>query len=172
MSENNFSEKLKSLRKEKKLTLKELASLSGTSDSYLSQLENGKRNPPKPELLKKISKGLSNSKKDEALIYAQLTVAAGYDIDNEALTNAVMGSLDDSIIDKLKSVIETMEGKAFANVVLSLYLTTKNNSSTNAILFGLINEYDELRTSDNELENEANIIKYTMALINSLKEQK
>ncbi|MED1906154.1 helix-turn-helix domain-containing protein [Cytobacillus firmus] len=54
MNEIEFGQYLKSLRKEKKLTIRQLESLSGVSNAYLSQLENGKRGIPSPEILKKI----------------------------------------------------------------------------------------------------------------------
>ncbi|WP_277587335.1 helix-turn-helix domain-containing protein [Psychrobacillus antarcticus] len=58
---NSFGSELKKLRKNKKLTVRSLADLSGTSHSYLSQIENERVNPPKPDMIKKIAKGLSSS---------------------------------------------------------------------------------------------------------------
>jgi transcriptional regulator with XRE-family HTH domain len=58
MENLGFGLYLKSLRKEKHFTLKELAEKSGTSDSYLSQVETGKRNPPKPSFLEKLSNAI------------------------------------------------------------------------------------------------------------------
>lgn len=78
-----FSYLLKEIRINKKLTLKQLADLSGTSDSYLSQLENGRRNPPKPRLLKDISKALSKNDDDEYIkIFDMLSYLAGYIVGN------------------------------------------------------------------------------------------
>lgn len=87
-----FSQKLKELRKASGLTLKELAKLSNTSDSYLSQLENGHRNPPKIDLLNNIAKGLASTPypikgapktrdilSDFDQTYAALFKSAGYD---------------------------------------------------------------------------------------------
>lgn len=135
MSKDDFSEKLKSLRKEKKLTLKELASLSDTSDSYLSQLENSRRNPPKPELLKKIAKGLSNTKEDEAVIYAQLTVDAGYDIDNKSsyfdkidMSNAKFLSVTpppEFNHVKLANFVNKLSDKEFENLMENIVQLTK-----------------------------------------------
>ena len=45
----DFANYLKEVRKNKKITLVDLAKIAGTSNSYLSQLENAKRNPPKPD---------------------------------------------------------------------------------------------------------------------------
>jgi len=75
-----FSVTLRELRKMKKLTLVELAKRANTSNSYLSQLENEKRNPPKPELIKNIAIGLSgNDKNEESIFYDMLMKSAGYD---------------------------------------------------------------------------------------------
>ncbi|MBW9298285.1 XRE family transcriptional regulator [Lactococcus raffinolactis] len=80
----NFSNYLKSIRKDKGLTLKELADKSGTSDSYLSQLENGRRNPPKPKLLKLIANALSDGEVEgRKRIYTELSLLAGYTEDDE-----------------------------------------------------------------------------------------
>jgi len=92
LTKYNFSHKLKELRKASGLTLKELAKLSNTSDSYLSQLENGHRNPPKVDLLNNIAKGLASTpypiKGDPKIrdtlsnfehTYAVLFKSAGYD---------------------------------------------------------------------------------------------
>lgn len=51
----NFGEELKKMRLEKGLSIRKLAELSGISHAYISQIENGKRDKPKPELLKKLS---------------------------------------------------------------------------------------------------------------------
>lgn len=53
-----FAKYIREKRKEKNLSLKEVARRGGFSHSYLSQLENSKRNP-KPELLRKLAIGLN-----------------------------------------------------------------------------------------------------------------
>ena len=50
---NSFGEKIRTLRKEKKLTLDQLAALTASSKSYIWELEN--KNPPRPSA-EKISK--------------------------------------------------------------------------------------------------------------------
>ncbi|MEG2503804.1 MAG: helix-turn-helix transcriptional regulator, partial [Carnobacterium sp.] len=93
-----FSKTLKELRKASGLTLKELADLSGTSDSYLSQLENGRRNPPKIDLLSNIARGLTStpytikgSPKTRSILaeysktYSELFKSAGYNIKDTGL---------------------------------------------------------------------------------------
>ena len=55
---NVLGEKIRDLRKEKKLTLDKLAELTGSSKSYIWELEN--KNPPRPsaEKLSKIAEQL------------------------------------------------------------------------------------------------------------------
>lgn len=43
-------------RKERGLSLKKVEKLAGVSNAYLSQLERGRRNPPHPDILKKLAK--------------------------------------------------------------------------------------------------------------------
>jgi len=69
--QKSFGEFLTEKRKEKKITMRELERRSGISQAYISQLENGKRNPPKPEVLKKLAEALE-------IQYILLLVAAGY----------------------------------------------------------------------------------------------
>lgn len=67
----SFGEEIKRIRNEKKLSLKDVEEISGISHSYLSQIENGKRNAPKPDMMKKLSKGLNTP-------YTDLMKLAGY----------------------------------------------------------------------------------------------
>ena len=71
MKASEFGAYLRSLRRERNLTIRELESHSGVSNGYLSQMETGKRGIPSPEILKKIAKPL-------AVAYDDLMIAAGY----------------------------------------------------------------------------------------------
>ena len=55
---NDFGTELRRIRKEKKLSIRKLGELSGISHAYLSQIENKKREAPKPELIRKLAEGL------------------------------------------------------------------------------------------------------------------
>jgi transcriptional regulator with XRE-family HTH domain len=66
-----FKEYLKQLREAKQLSLRKLDSLSGVSHVYLSQIENGNRGVPSPDVLKKIAEPLGVS-------YKELMTVAGY----------------------------------------------------------------------------------------------
>lgn len=67
----NFYEQLRDMRKLKGFTIRELADRSGVSAAYISQLENGNRGVPSPDVLMKLSEGLNTP-------YAQLMEIAGY----------------------------------------------------------------------------------------------
>ncbi|WP_248626415.1 helix-turn-helix domain-containing protein [Enterococcus cecorum] len=56
----SFKDKMKSFRNLEELTMNDLAKLSGLSQSYISQLENGKK--PSDDNIKQISLGLSKGK--------------------------------------------------------------------------------------------------------------
>lgn len=66
-----FYDKLKDMRKLKGFTIRELADRSGVSSAYISQLENGNRGIPSPDILLKLSEGLNTS-------YSELMEIAGY----------------------------------------------------------------------------------------------
>lgn len=59
-----FGKKLKAIRMEKGFSIRQTALQAGTSNPYISQVENGKRNIPKPETLEKLAKGLRISKEE------------------------------------------------------------------------------------------------------------
>lgn len=67
----DFGLYIRSLRKEKGLTLRETAKRAEVSHPYLSQLENGKNENPTPQIIKKLAKGLNTS-------YEQLLEKAGH----------------------------------------------------------------------------------------------
>lgn len=66
-----FYDQLRDMRKLKGFTIRELADRSGVSAAYISQLENGNRGVPSPEVLMKLSEGLNVS-------YSSLMELAGY----------------------------------------------------------------------------------------------
>lgn len=71
MESIDFGKYLKSLRKGKKLTVRQLDLYSGVSHSYISQMEAGKRGIPTPDILNKLSKPLG-------VEYGDLMKVAGY----------------------------------------------------------------------------------------------
>lgn len=71
MEAKEFGEYLKSVRKEKRMTIRQLELYSKVSNAYISQLERGDRGLPSPEILKKLSQPLG-------VDYNELMVKAGY----------------------------------------------------------------------------------------------
>lgn len=71
MEAKKFGLYIKSIRNERGLSIRQLELYSGVSNSYLSQLENGKRAIPSPEIIRKLAKGLKAS-------YEELLHQAGY----------------------------------------------------------------------------------------------
>lgn len=70
-SEKEFGEYIKALRKEKKLSLRELGKQSGISNAYISQIENGIKGVPSISVLKSMHKALGVS-------YSEMMEQAGY----------------------------------------------------------------------------------------------
>lgn len=66
-----FYEELKDIRKNKGFTIREVAERSGVSSAYISQLENGQRGTPSPDILSKLSGALETP-------YPVLMQLAGY----------------------------------------------------------------------------------------------
>ncbi len=68
---NALASYLRNVRKEQGLSLKKVEKLAGVSNAYLSQLERGLRNPPHPDILKKLAKVYE-------VPLSELLAAAGY----------------------------------------------------------------------------------------------
>lgn len=66
-----FGPYMRKLRKQKGLTLKEVEKAARVSNSFLSQVERGVRNPPKPDILNRLARAYSVPAQD-------LMEAAGY----------------------------------------------------------------------------------------------
>ena len=92
MEANEFGSFIRKLRKEREMTIRQLELYSGVSNSYLSQLENGKRGIPSPDIIKKISKGLK-------VDYNDLMIKAGY-MEEKQITDKDIGLMSDEEIDE------------------------------------------------------------------------
>lgn len=94
MKAEEFGEYLKSLRKKRKLTIRQLDTYSGVSNSYISQMERGERGVPSPDILRKLAKPLN-------VDYEELMMRAGHlkDEPNKADT-------DKDAVDKLIEYLE------------------------------------------------------------------
>jgi len=69
--DNKFGNYMRKLRKEKGLTLKQVEQAADVSNAYLSQIERGVRNPPHPDILKRLAKAYE-------VTHRELLIAAGY----------------------------------------------------------------------------------------------
>ena len=67
----NFGSFMRRLRKARGLTLKQVETQANVSNAYISQIERGLRNPPHPDILKRLAKTYDLALRD-------LLVAAGY----------------------------------------------------------------------------------------------
>lgn len=71
MEESNFGHFLKSLREKQRMSLRDAERESGVSNAYIAQIEKGDRSPPKPEILKKLSRAYN-------VTVRELFLRAGY----------------------------------------------------------------------------------------------
>lgn len=103
---NDFGIYLRNTRKNKGLTLKSLSTMSGVSQSYLTNIENGKRGIPTPPILKKLHAPLG-------VDYGELMSVAGYiDFGDIGLTsNRHITKTSQSVIDLVLTKIETLKIK-------------------------------------------------------------
>ena len=53
---NALATYLRAVRKQRGLSLKKVEKAAGVSNAYLSQLERGRRNPPHPDILKRLAR--------------------------------------------------------------------------------------------------------------------
>lgn len=86
MTAEEFGKYLKKLRVKRNLTTRQLEIQSGVSNSYISQIENGKRGIPKPNILKKLFPILR-------VPYEELMKAAGYLKQNETIVKLIDGEM-------------------------------------------------------------------------------
>jgi transcriptional regulator with XRE-family HTH domain len=67
----SFGSYMRRLRKSKGLTLKQVETQARVSNAYISQIERGLRNPPHPDILKRLANAYD-------VQHRELLVAAGY----------------------------------------------------------------------------------------------
>ena len=75
---SDFGDYLRSLREQQKMSLREVAAKTGVSVSYITQIENGRRKAPGPDVLKKLAPAYNVPVRD-------LLKAAGYMDDIEPI---------------------------------------------------------------------------------------
>ncbi|WDV94205.1 helix-turn-helix domain-containing protein [Brevibacillus parabrevis] len=129
-----FGHYLKSLRKGKKLTIRQLEELTKVSNSYISQMERGDRRPS-PNILKKLEGPLG-------IPYQELMVKAGYIPEGEIIYPPSSGALDEyirSLIhlligDRERDFFHLIEGE-FTERIGELF-TKHNVNSTKEVTIG------------------------------------
>lgn len=94
MDKVEFGKYLRSLRKKKGLTLVELANITGVSNPYISQIENGKF-LPSPDILEKLAKGLKVSSVNLMLQSGHLGKDAAKEVHSKGLKNYLEEMVED-----------------------------------------------------------------------------
>lgn len=114
----NFGEKVKTLRKTRDLTTTELARMAGLSQSFISDIENGRRKTPTSKTLDKLS--------------AALRVAPSYFIDQDIVTPLdIMPDMPEDV----KDFLLTESNMPY----LKLSQKAKENGITSGMLEDLLN---------------------------------
>lgn len=106
MNNVEFGLHLRELRRKKGLTLQELGALADLSQPYLSQIENGKRAIPSPEILHKLAKHLDVS-------HVHLMIKAGHlpGKENEYLESPYESELRKKEDDEIRKEFKEIEHK-------------------------------------------------------------
>lgn len=79
MQGNTFGQYLRALRKAKGFNLTGLSKISGVSHPYLSQIESGRKTPPTPDVIRKLSQALG-------VTHIGMMIKAGHVTEEEVLT--------------------------------------------------------------------------------------
>ncbi|WP_074048665.1 helix-turn-helix domain-containing protein [Paenibacillus ihumii] len=161
---SNFGIYLKSLREEKGLTLNQLAELSGVSNAQISRIENGLRELPRPETIRKLAAGLNTSQTD-------LMEKAGYfeGLDTQKKSGVknylrIQEALDATINELIKEAYESGQDKEVFKTIgkflhddLEHYLEEKELEKLPTSLEDIA---DFIRFCDMSLETKADFIQF------------
>ncbi len=125
MNAKEFGEKLKEYRLSAGLTLTQLGDMIDYSNPYLSQIENGKKGIPSPELLKKLSQPLGIS-------YNELMFRAGHFNEHEYRSIKDYEARIEELNNKLVKVINILseDGEFLPKVREDLIPVLKHDSFT------------------------------------------
>jgi transcriptional regulator with XRE-family HTH domain len=84
----NFGTYMRRVRKSRGLTLKQVEIQAKVSNAYISQIERGLRNPPHPDILKRLAKTYD-------VPHRELLIAAGY-LEEDSQANATRRRIEDA----------------------------------------------------------------------------
>jgi transcriptional regulator with XRE-family HTH domain len=136
-----FGEYLKELRKNRGITQKELADMSGFSNAEISKVESGDRKKPSPALLKAIAPHLG-------IPYEVLMNKAGYleeVVDHSGYTEYIFKDDDGSLADIVRKAREMQEADSdWANIAyrVSRELSREDVEAIKAIANSLLRKAD------------------------------
>lgn len=126
MEAKEFGIYIRKLRKERSLTIRQVEKYSGVSNSYLSQIENGMRGIPKPNILEKISKALK-------VPYEELMEKAGYlkdDSERQSVPDYINSYTLDQIIKKYNvDLSDPSKRKQFEKIIQIVWGSENDKSS-------------------------------------------
>jgi transcriptional regulator with XRE-family HTH domain len=148
MNKQEFGEYIKKLRKDRNLTIRQVELYAGVSNSYLSLLENGKRDIPSPEILKKLATAYK-------VDYNDLMDKAGYlNIKSEEDTTNENENLPDWIKKLPPDLISFLQNEAKNKFTyLRVAQKAKLNDLPPRVLKAMVESFKRAYEEDVELEN-------------------
>lgn len=145
-NEFEFGSYIKVLRKNAKLTIRQLQDKSGVSNAYLSQIENGKRGLPTPEILMKIHGPLG-------VPYDELMEKAGY------ISSEIRSELLPQTINTIESYEKLNELILNAAEIFSKSVRNEDGTYKSAFRQYLLNEDSDLTEEEiDSLVNDPDVI--------------
>lgn len=142
----DIGKRIKEVRKERKITLKELSDKIGYSSAYISQIENGKRGKPSHDFLQKVSNSL-----DVSIMYLTTGKKSLGDMEDEELRRQFVDS--EEPIEPLSDEDIKLMMKGFRESVQKelSQLAVKDLSHTDAqLIYHLLQFINESNEKDKE----------------------
>lgn len=103
---NDFGTKLKQLRKERRITQRDLADRTGIDFTYISKMENGKlENPPSEKTITNIAESLGANAEELLLLARKVPFGIKNTIINDKLATAFLRKIP-TMTDEQRDLIE------------------------------------------------------------------
>lgn len=103
---NDFGTKLKQLRKERRITQRDLADRTGIDFTYISKMENGKlENPPSEKTITNIAESLEANAEELLLLAQKVPFGIKNTIINDKLATAFLRKIP-TMTDEQRDLIE------------------------------------------------------------------